>query len=450
MKNIMRRGLAAVLSLVMALGLLSGCGSSEYDPIKEAFKDMGLNKDTVMMTLKMTANEEEVVAEVTAEDVFFWMAQNADYVASYFDMMGMERDWSNTMGGSEPMDEYVKEQSKQSAIMYSVVLAMGEAYGYTMTEDDKAAYAEDLAAAQEQMGGEESYQEFLKTMLITDSGMERLSSVGMIYEHMAAGFFQEGGELAPTTEDLAAYAQEQDLLCAKHILVMTQDMATGQALPAEEAAAKKAAAEDILAQLQAIQDPAELAAKFDELMNEHSEDTGLAAYPNGYVFGAGEMVPEFEEATRALEPGQISGLVESSYGYHIILRQDPGQAEEIRTGWEAEAMNAQVQQWIEEAVVETSSEWDSLTTEAFYDALEAYREAIAPAEEETQEEAAQEEPAEETEGEPAQEESTGEEPAQETEGETPAEGETTTETIETEDGEVTVEMGVTESTEEFE
>ena len=40
----------------------------------------------------------------------------------------------------------------------------------------------------------------------------------------------------------------------------------------------------------------------------------------GYVFTAGEMVAEFEEGTRALEFGAVSGIVESSYGYHIIMR----------------------------------------------------------------------------------------------------------------------------------
>ena len=34
------------------------------------------------------------------------------------------------------------------------------------------------------------------------------------------------------------------------------------------------------------------------------------------------MVAEFEEATEALEFGEISGIVESDYGYHIILRKD--------------------------------------------------------------------------------------------------------------------------------
>ena len=85
MKKIMRRVLGAALAVVMSVGLLSGCGG-EADPIQEAF-DGKYTKDTVM--LKVNGSD------VTAEDLFFWMAQNADYVAGYYTQMGMEMDWSS-------------------------------------------------------------------------------------------------------------------------------------------------------------------------------------------------------------------------------------------------------------------------------------------------------------------------------------------------------------------
>ncbi|MEG2097630.1 MAG: S-layer homology domain-containing protein [Pseudoflavonifractor sp.] len=93
-------------------------------------------------------------------------------------------------------------------------------------------------------------------------------------------------------------------LAAKHILIRD-----------------KAAAEAVLATLKA--DPSQ----FDKLMNEKSEDgrsaDGKLGAPNGYLFSAGDMVPEFEAGTRALSIGAMSGLVESQHGYHIILRTDP-------------------------------------------------------------------------------------------------------------------------------
>jgi len=61
-------------------------------------------------------------------------------------------------------------------------------------------------------------------------------------------------------------------------------------------------------------------ADFDELMNEYSEDTGLATNPGGYYFTSGEMVKEFEDAVKKLKVGKVSKVVESDYGYHIIKR----------------------------------------------------------------------------------------------------------------------------------
>ena len=53
----------------------------------------------------------------------------------------------------------------------------------------------------------------------------------------------------------------------------------------------------------------------------------MKANPDGYVFGPGEMVTEFEEGTKALQPGQISQPIQSSFGWHIILRLPLTQAD---------------------------------------------------------------------------------------------------------------------------
>ena len=66
----------------------------------------------------------------------------------------------------------------------------------------------------------------------------------------------------------------------------------------------------------------DLEATFKQLADEYSEDTGRANNPNGYIFTPGTMVASFEDAVAALEPGQISDVVESDYGFHIILRRD--------------------------------------------------------------------------------------------------------------------------------
>ncbi len=97
---------------------------------------------------------------------------------------------------------------------------------------------------------------------------------------------------------------------AKHILILTSDNSGKQFSPEMKAKAKKKA-EEILGRLQKGED-------FDKLMKAYSEDTGLKQNPDGYTFGRGEMVKEFEDTAFSLEPGKLSGIVETTYGYHII------------------------------------------------------------------------------------------------------------------------------------
>lgn len=64
-------------------------------------------------------------------------------------------------------------------------------------------------------------------------------------------------------------------------------------------------------------------AKFEDLAKENSTDTGSAANGGDLSwFGAGAMVPEFEEAAYALKVNEISAPVKSEHGWHIIKLTD--------------------------------------------------------------------------------------------------------------------------------
>ena len=90
---------------------------------------------------------------------------------------------------------------------------------------------------------------------------------------------------------------------ASHILLKTEG---------KDDAAVKAKAEELLKQAKAGADFAELATKSSEDVDS-AKNGGDLDY-----FGRGRMVPEFDQAVFAMEAGQVSDLVKTQYGYHII------------------------------------------------------------------------------------------------------------------------------------
>ena len=99
---------------------------------------------------------------------------------------------------------------------------------------------------------------------------------------------------------------------ASHILIKVDASAT-----AEQKKAARAKAEGLLAQIK--QNPAQ----FAELARKNSDDPGSAA--NGgdlEFFGRGAMVKAFDDTAFKLKKGEVSGLVETEYGLHIIQLND--------------------------------------------------------------------------------------------------------------------------------
>ncbi len=201
--------------------------------------------------------------------------------------------------------ETVKEQTYEDMLKIYVSVAQAEKDGITVTSDEV------YQIKSQMLSGFASESDFNSRSGVSSAALSKVSEKLAIYNKLITE--KQADEEFAVTPEAIKEAYLSSYFKAKHILLSNTDMASGEALSEEQLKEKKAKAEDLLAKIKA-------GADFDALMAENSEDPGSAQSPEGYTFTEGEMVPEFENAVKALEPGQVSEIVEGSYGYHIIKR----------------------------------------------------------------------------------------------------------------------------------
>lgn len=292
----------------------------ETDVVPTIFEDTtGIPQDKIVMTVGET--------EVPAELYFYWLCYvcssleynilndytNYGMYSSCVDSETMTLDWTAEITGL-PLMEYARSQAENTIKYYMAIEELAAEEDAGLTTANKVDMENAFQSAVDEMGGQDEFINYLKMLGISRETFDRISAASYLYMNLLNLAFTEGSDLYLSDEDYNDYA-----VYADHILLASQDMQTGELLSPDEILEKYTLAKSLLEQLRASDDPVAL---FDELADQYSEDPGREANPTGYIYTSGQMVPEFEGAAAQLEPGEISEIVQSDYGYHIILRRD--------------------------------------------------------------------------------------------------------------------------------
>lgn len=338
----MKKTISGLLALFLLLSLCAGCGSkTDPAPDQTGAPDQTNNnepssdqdspaREGQIYTNLLGIDPGETVLEsggttIPAELYCYWLTSacggleyNLNMYKAYYGMYGelLNEDgtakWEEELDGT-PLGQIAKEQAVSNAMSYIVLENEAAARDISLTDEDKASLEKDKTAYIEQLGGQEAYENSLWEMGVSEESFDRISATGYLYQHLLELARDPDSDLYQAPADTDAYVD--------HILLMTVDSESREPLSEEEAAAKKEKAEELLAQLQAA-DPAELEALFTQLANENGEDEGRTP-ETGYLMNADtNFVQPFKDAAFALKPGELSGIVESDYGYHIILRKE--------------------------------------------------------------------------------------------------------------------------------
>ncbi|HKJ93188.1 MAG TPA: peptidylprolyl isomerase [Longimicrobiales bacterium] len=156
----------------------------------------------------------------------------------------------------------------------------------------------------------------LATAGVEDSTLSSVDMEPVVESNVEQGLFQRirnevvGPDTTISDEELQAiYEQQQPgtRVHARHILFSVPSDATPEQRDSIHAEAEK------------IRQRALAGEDFAKLAREYSQDPGTAQKGGDLgTFGRGQMVGPFEDAAFALKPGQISDVVETPFGYHII------------------------------------------------------------------------------------------------------------------------------------
>lgn len=195
------------------------------------------------------------------------------------------------------LDETLRQEVLDGIIVEKLISQ--DAKGKDISVDGKE-IEEALEEMKASIGGEEAYKSFLESNEISEEYYEEYAKKGILMEKYYLDFL-ENTEIKE--EDIEEFFEENKeslvVLRARHILM------------SDEEEAKK-----ILERINAGED-------FEEIALTESLDSSSAVQGGdlGY-FTRGTLIKEFEDAAFALDVGEISGLVKTEVGYHIIKLED--------------------------------------------------------------------------------------------------------------------------------
>ena len=172
------------------------------------------------------------------------------------------------------------------------------------------------------------YTNLVKRFGSTEAFERQLKAVGMTVDDLRAKAAQEATAKATLKRELninvtddqartfyvkhAAEFEQPETAHVRHILLMTIDPATRTPLPTNAVAAKRKQIDALLVQIRGGADFATLAKQYSE--DPGSKDNGgeLPEFPRG------QMVPEFEATAFSLTNNQVSDVITTQFGYHIL------------------------------------------------------------------------------------------------------------------------------------
>ena len=292
-----------VLLICFCILMLAGCGeNTEGDYRFDGYKG---NSASVM-----TINGEDV-----SVDEFNYFLIQATYdmkTANNVKDEDLDAFWKQTdIASGKTNEQLAIDTAIEKATEFHVYRTESIKRGIELSEDDKETISTQANSMRNNYG-EEMNRLQLKAGGLTQSVYADLCEMGYYKQLLFSNFV--GNYPAVSDEKLNEF-YENNFIRSKHILAMTVDPETNEPLSEDGINAALAKINEAYAKIQSGED-------FDAVMVEFSEDPGLAVYPDGYTFTMDDEFSQgFKEASFSTKEGEISQIIQTEAGFHIIKRE---------------------------------------------------------------------------------------------------------------------------------
>ena len=217
--------------------------------------------------------------------------------------------------GQQLSDEQLaalKKDLLNSLIEREVLYQQSQKVGIKVTDQD---VDEQLATIKKRFPSEQEYKNALSAMNLTEDEVKKQIARGLAIRGLMDQVIMS--KIIITDEETKSYYdanpqlfKQPEQVKASHILIKVAADATD----AQKAEARK--------KIEDVQQKIKNGGDFAELAKEYSEGPSNVRGGDLGYFRRGQMVKPFEDAAFALQPNEVSGVVETQFGYHIIKVYD--------------------------------------------------------------------------------------------------------------------------------
>lgn len=297
-KESLKKVAACVSAAALSVSMLTACGNQKTPELAEGAVTSLSDEETQKVALKV--NDTEISAGELQYYIYNAAMMTIYNIDKNFNGDLTNFDWDQKVDG-KPIEEAILNTAIDNAAADCITIEKGKENGISLS-DDEMSQVETSISSYISQNGEEMFNLSMNSMAINGADDYKKLYSQIVGAQKADEDIQNNfDKYAPDKDKLKKYKSDKKVT-VQHILI--QNNSEKQENPEE-------AINSVLERAKAGED-------FVALMNEFNEDPGETEA--GYTFGPGEMVKEFEDAAFALDYDQISDVVKSDYGYHIIKR----------------------------------------------------------------------------------------------------------------------------------